>query len=335
MVLHQPYPDEHSPRAFDAAKHVLCCLHKDSDIPEVQAVIALVLPSLDAYWKRIVEEAVGEIDAQLDAFADELATPSIDAIALAPERERDRLLEDLILALLLALERRARQPISPAGTQLLRRAGETLMQDGAKDMGETLDFTRAPRLPQAAVEDMLALIRGRIELRRDEITTLLRTFLTQRSARTSLGQLAAAAGAPSRETWRAALLNELGANTSTWLPFTVDQWAYRWYNIGGFTAARQGGVIALQAVATIDLKTSKFCRWVNGRVISMERAQRQINAHVQAALQGDVRAMIENWPLLRLRGDETNAELAIQFTRVGLPPYHGRCRTRVRKIQLR
>jgi len=70
-------------------------------------------------------------------------------------------------------------------------------------------------------------------------------------------------------------------------------------------------------------------------VISMERAQRQIDAHVEAALKGDVRALIENWPLLKFRGDETAAEFAVQFERVGLPPYHGRCRTKTKLIRLR
>lgn len=326
-----PYPGD---EAFDAAKRVLCCLHKDSDIPEVQAVIAILLPSLDAYWKRVVSESLDEINDQLDALRDDLATPSVDAIALADQKKRDKLLDDLILALLLSLRRRVSQPISPAGTSLIRRSAETLMLEGAKDMGEQIDFTRAPLLVRASVEDLMTLIRGRVTLREDEIRSLLRTFLTERSARTSVGLLVTAAGATSREAWKQALLSQLGENTQAWLPFVVDQWAYRWFNIGGFTAARQGGVIALQAVATLDTHTSPFCRWVNGRVISMERAQRQIDEHVEAALAGDVRRIIANWPLLVFRGDETDAEFALLFARVGLPPYHGRCRTRVRKIRL-
>lgn len=334
--------DDDSDAAFAAAKQTLCCLHKDSDIAEVQAVIALLMPSLDAYWKRIVNDAITEIETQLDALDDNLATPSVDALAVADPRKRDRLREDLVMALLLALERRAAQPVSLAGTQLLSRAARTLLADGAASMGETLDLTRAPLLPQAAQEDLLTLIRGRVSLRREALSDLLRAFLTNRSVRRAsasslidVAQQAATGGPVGRAAWKAALLHELGSDTATWLPFTVDQWAYRWFNIGGFTAAQQAGILGLVAVAILDNLTSPFCRWVNGRVISMERAQRQIDRHVQAALAGDVKRLMENWPLLTFTAKDGPPEFAIAFARVGLPPYHGHCRTRVRIARFR
>lgn len=307
-----------SDASFDAAKRVLCCIHKEQDIPEVEAVIKLVLPSIDFYWKRIAMEAVQDIEAQLDDFD--------SALAAAEAGEKDELLRDLILALLASLRRRLQAPISPAGTALLRRSGASLMQDGAKAIGEPLDLALAPRLLPAAEADLLTMLRGRFELREQEIRAALRGLLTQ----------AELLGAPvPRDVWRARLLRELGVETGSWLPFVVDQWAYRWFNIGSVVAARQAGALALIAVAVLDLRTSKFCRWVNGRVISMERAQRQIDRHVSAALAGDVRAIMANWPLLTFEPTDGPAEFELKFATVGLPPYHGRCRTRTKLLRLR
>lgn len=307
-----------SDASFDAAKRVLCCIHKEADIPEVEAVIKLVLPSLDFYWKRIAMEAVQDIEAQLDDFD--------TAIAAAQPGEKDELLRDLILALLASLRRRLQAPISPAGTALLRRSSVSLMQDGAKAIREPLDLALAPRLLPAAEADLLTMIRGRVELREQDIRAALRGLLTQ----------AELLGAPvPRDVWRARLLRELGVETGSWLPFVVDQWAYRWFNIGSVVAARQAGALALIAVAVLDNRTSKFCRWVNGRVISMERAQRQLDRHVSAALAGDVRAIMANWPLLTFEPTDGPAEFELKFATVGLPPYHGRCRTRTKLLRLR
>lgn len=307
-----------SDASFDAAKRVLCCISKDSDIPEVEAVIRLLMPSLDFYWKRIVVEAVAEVEQQLDDFTVSLAA--------AEPRDKDELLHDLVLALLLSLRRRVQAPVSPAGVALLRRSAVALMTDGAKAIGEPLDLARAPRLLPAAQADLLTMIHGRFELRELEVRQALRGLLAETDARGAF---------VSRADWKARLLRDLGAETTSWLPFVVDQWAYRWFNIGGVAAASQAGVIALVAVATLDSHTSKFCRWVNGRVISIERAQRQIQNHVEAALAGDVKRIMANWPLLTFGASDGPAEFELKFATVGLPPYHGRCRTRTKLLRLR
>lgn len=332
--------EEHA-RAFDSAKRVLCCISKD-DIPEVEAVIRLLMPSLDSFWQRLIAESMALIEAELDSFEDELATPSIDALSIAASDKRKKLEQDLILALFLILDRRIAQPISDAGTALVQRAVQTLMSDGAKSIGEPLDLTRAPLLAQAAVQDLLTLIRGRVTIRRPEIEQLLGAFLTTRGPRTpaasglaGAAQRAAGGGLQTREGWRAELAELLGQATASWLPFVVDQWAYRWFNVGSFTAARQSGAIGLRAVATKDNRTSAFCLWVNGRVVSIERAQGQIDRHVAAALAGDVQALMANWPLLTFRASDGPAEFALAFERVGLPPYHARCRTRVVLVRFR
>lgn len=327
-------------KTFNAAKRVLCCIHKQ-DIPEVEAVIRLLLPGIEAYWSQLVREMTQEALARLDLLDDNLSTPSVDALARAPAQERDRLLEDLVLAILASLERRAAQPVSAATSALLRSGVASLLADGARSTQSALDLSRAPLLPQAAQDDLLTLLRGRLVLHRDALRGLLEAFLTTRGPRTpgqtgleAAARRAAGGAALSRQAWVAALAAELGQDTRSWLPFTLDQWAYRWFNIGGFVAARQDGAIAFQASAVRDNRTSPFCRWVDGRIVSVERIERQIRRHVEASLAGDIQALMDNWPLLSFRADDGPAEFALKFRSVGLPPYHGRCRTRVILVRL-
>lgn len=327
--------------AFDAAKHVLCCIHKQ-DIPEVEAVIRLLRPSLEDHWRWIVSQILQEAEAQLDQFDTTMGTPSIDAIARAPQRDREKLTDDILLAILGALYRRSMAPLPPAGGgAIVRRSIASLLADGAKAAGERLDLAQAPLLTQAAYDDLLTLMRGRLTLRRSEISALLRAFLTSAAPRTpaptdlTLAALRATGGKiQTIQDWRAALATELGIDTNAWLPFTIDQWAYRWFNIGSFTAARQGGVLAFRIDAVRDFRTSAFCLWVNGRVVSAEKIQRQVDRHVEAALAGDLQAMMANWPLLTFTAGMGAPEFEIMFERVGLPPYHGRCRSRAVPVRL-
>lgn len=333
---------EETDRAFNAAKRVLCCLQKDADIPQVEAVIRLVEPVVTAYWLKTIDEIMADLERSLDTFDDDMLTPSIDALARAGDsKKRDKLLEDLILILLALMLRRVNAQPPTATTDIIASAAVALMGDGAASIGEALDLGQSPTLQLAAQADLMTLLRGRVALRAGEIEGLLRTFLTSAGARSvSAGALSDAAATASgallatRAAWRAALVEALGASSETWVPFVVDQWAYRWFNIGAVTAAKQNGVVALQAQAVLDHRTSPFCRWVNGRVISMERAQRQIDRHVEAALAGDINAMMANWPLLTFKASDTAPDFAVKFESVGLPPYHGRCRTRAVPIIL-
>lgn len=331
-------------RAFQAAKHVLCCLSKEKDIPEVQAVIRLLLPVLELHWQRVIDDSISDLNAALDELAAELpSSPSIDALAALPQDRRDRLLQDLLVAFLAALQRRASQPLSPAALSLVRQGALSLMDDGAKAVREPLSQTQAPLLLPAAVADLNTLMFGRVTTRLPALQDLLRAFLTSAGPRTpsasSLGAAASRAAGQalsSRQEWEDALRAELGQDTASWIPFVADQWAYRWFNIGSGEAAKQAGILAFQAVAVLDNHTSPFCRWINGRIISMGKVTRQIDAHVRASLDGDIGALMANWPLISFKPTDGPAEFALAFERsLGLPPYHPHCRTRVIVVKLR
>lgn len=316
---------------FDQLADGFCCVHKQ-DVPQVEAVIRIVLPVLEDYWRQLEAEIATALVRELQGLDDGRGFPEVDAIGLERADRRDDLLRDLLLALLASLELRTAAPPPEEVMRVVRRAAGRLLARGASAIGEPLDLARAPLLQPGAEQELVALMRGRIELRRQEIEAHVRLFLTTRAPRTSVpGSLALTpSGRPeSFEQWLRELHRLLGRDTSSWLPFAVDHWAYRWYSVGSFIAGRQNGVLAFRARAVRDSRTTPFCRWVDGRLIDVARSERQIQRHVALALRGDVQGLIQNWPLLDpkvVRGSNTD-QFAREFRRVGLPPYHGRCRT--------
>lgn len=126
----------------------------------------------------------------------------------------------------------------------------------------------------------------------------------------------------------------------------VDAWAYRQNSIGVFLAAQAAGVRFLIARNPLDDRTTPFCRWVHGKPVSIERAARQVARMREAVEARDRDRMVDAWPMLNLskkamtaaradlRQDRApGARVSDQeiyrrfFLKVGLPPYHWRCRT--------
>lgn len=113
-----------------------------------------------------------------------------------------------------------------------------------------------------------------------------------------------------------------------------DIWAYRWFAIGGVagTSVREDARTLIyfnNPPAGPDGRTTPFCRWVHGRTAPAEDRQSQAAAYVVRILSGKdgfLRA-----PLVG--NDETSSR---EFARhlsdsIGLPPFHHRCRTVVRR----
>jgi hypothetical protein len=108
----------------------------------------------------------------------------------------------------------------------------------------------------------------------------------------------------------------------------------RWYNVGSFLAlAPVGRAVILVAFNNPpvgpDRRTTPFCRWVHGRVVSVSRARQQVDAYVGAALEGDVEGMLRAWPLLsdEIAHAGSTAGFQARFASLGLGPYHWGCRT--------
>lgn len=320
------------PDIYDTVHEACCTLHKQ-DVPEVEAAISILAPILREWWERLLTDATLAAERQLAELEDDLPTNAVDALTEAEDDEGS-----IIAAFLLALTVGARAPFDSDLQRAVERGVSGLLRDGASSVGLSLDLARDPLLRPGALQDLRLAMAGRVLTRTDELEDIARDFLTNRRARTprSARQAALDPQTPGRARslaeWRQGLREAAGLADTAWIRTVTDVWAYRWYSVAQFRAGRQQGFTVFRAVAVDDSRTTPFCRWVNGRIISVQRAERQIQRHIQAAMDGDVEAQMANWPLLpsSLVGSERRRpEFARAFARVGLPPYHFGCRTTV------
>ena len=306
-----------------------CCKQGE---PSVDATIRLLQGPLERHWESQLTEALGTAVARLRELEDEMPTAQIDGLVNRPGRGTEAL---LVLAFLTVLEEAARAPLPASVQESIGRAVEGLLRDGALSTGLQLDLGREPLVRAAARADLQTMLAGRIQTRRSELEAHVRDFLTSKRARTPArpGDIteAVAGRAASLQDWLTTSARLTGLQTDTWLPQVVDVWAYRWFAVGQFLAGDQAGLEVLRARARDDQRTTLFCRWVDGRTISVRRARAQVDRQVRLALQGDAEKLMSNWPLLesRITRSSDRSVLARAFRRVGLPPYHFNCRTGV------
>lgn len=314
---------------YEMGYHICC---SKQDVPVVEAVIAVLLEPVSTWWEITITAALDAAIADLRALEDDLPTTQVDALALSDNRNRDEAL--IVAAFLATLERASKAPLPPALQQAVARASEELLNAGASSQGLSIDFAKAPLSRAGAQADLSTMLSGRITTRIDELKDHAKEFLQSRRARTPArpGDITGAAPgfvSQNLQSWLDRSVALSGARTETWLPATLDQWAYRWFVIGQFHAGDQANREVLRALAVIDARTTPFCRWVNGRAISIAGTRNQISRHTRAALAGDIEAVMANWPMLGSDVTQASSPAVFRkgFARVGLPPYHFRCRT--------
>lgn len=322
----------------------VCC---KQDIPEVERVIAFMTVLLENAWNTSLEEAVEQVLRFLESFDDLNDFFEVDFLSGLQGRERFDFLgmvEDRVYQILLAASQRL-----PAGVEAVAEdsANELLFLAAAAVGGATALQTGTvdSALRTAAVEDIRTFLSGRVVLREQEIRTLARQWVRDPAIRqplTAAPGLAAVRVAPggpaTRAQWEKALRTAVGLQSGAWLATVTDAWAYRWYSIGAWRSLRRAGNDAIVAWATLDERTTSFCRWVHGKILNTPRIDRQVERHVQAVMAGDVQGMMENWPLITdkalLTGPRNVASFEKAFANVGLPPYHFKCRTVPKRRQL-
>lgn len=328
---------------FYVAKAALCCTLSKQDVPEVEAIIRILTPAVEDFWERALGEAVVAAERQLDSLEDELPTASVDAVTFAAIRnERDRTLDILVAVFLSIIEQGSTAQLGLSIEQAIIRSVEELMTDGGRSLNFNIDLAREPAFRQAAREDLRTLLKGRVDTRKREIRRAGREFLTSRRARTPArpGDILDPPRPPLRaaslQQWRQQLREVVGLAGPQWIPQIVDQWAYRWFSIGQFRAARQAGVLEFIARAVLDDRTTPFCRWVDGRRLRLSRLENQVERHIRASIANDIEALAANWPMLpsSIVGGNDRRAFARAFARVGLPPYHFRCRTTVQPARV-
>lgn len=324
---------------------VRACRCLKQDIPEVEAIIAALVPRLETWWTQAIEDILRRGDLLLGS-EEITAAPltEIDQLSGQTPDGRTRLdIERELTDILMRMTRDAVTSFDAEVVQAVEDARDTLLLDAATALGLslTLEQVRAAEaslgaLREGAVADLQTLMVGRIDVRTPEVRRAVTGYV-------QAVRLPGAAQRPGAQqavsTLREELRAILGASSPRqWVPFVADQWSYRWFNIGEFLSAREAGHTEFRAFNNPpggpDQRTTSFCRWIHGRRVNMARIERQIREHVRAALSGDIRRLMRNWPLLpaevaSAEGPGIEARFELEASNLGLPPYHARCRTLV------
>jgi hypothetical protein len=281
-------------RAFQVA--CACCKADGANVPEVEAVIQLLLPLVRAAYEEIVTDVVDQgVDLLLDNDS----------------------LTDEALALLLAAytaqaTRRGLRPLSVAATRTVQQAALSLAPGAGAGVAAS------------AAQQLLLQLEALIE------RAVLESVPT---ASRIAGATAFAGNGPEAVlASRAALAEALDVQAAL-LPL-LDAWAYQTFNAGAVRAAAARGENFIQLVAQIDNKTTNFCRLVNGRVIPMARALAQLQRISDAVAAGDVNALIAAAPFHPNPSQATLEEVNAILDAGGLAPFHHRCRTRNVPVRL-
>lgn len=292
------------------------------EIPEVAAVYEALEPAVRRDQERSSEAAFELLLALLFAYEERTGSEDVAAIQ-RPGRERK--IEQEILAILAALSERLERPFPSRLATAVQSAGTELLQEGSLALGNVLRLD-SPRAVATSRRDLLLLLRGHFQRHADDLRDPIRGYLTNASLRQALRS-----GAPSaaeREVvarWRSEARSALGLPWSEWGPQTVDAWAYRWHNVGRFLGGEQAGVLRWVAQNPNDDRTTRFCRWVNGKVVGTTRIRQLLDDYFQSVSEGRIESMARAWPLQEPRGSRVDFRAAL--SRRGLPPYHFRCRT--------
>ena len=321
-------------KPFDLARAEVRSIYKQ-DIEDVEATILLILALLEDVWIEQMVDAKEEVIRFLEGFVDDKPTTELDVFSSldpADEAGREVLTQRLLDHILALIRRRADAALDLGAERVVEDAGMALLLSGAMAVAGSVDFAGTATdalLRPAATADLKVLLRGHSTIREAEIGELVSQYLKTPVLRgapattpgSPLTALSAQTAQSTRQLWNDRLEQAIGVKTAAWLPQTVDLWAYRWFTIGSYRSLRQRGETEIYAHATIDGRTTPFCRSIHGRRIDIATADNQIEQHVKAVLAGDAGAMTSNWTLFPAQ------EVSDSGTKLGVPPYHFGCRT--------
>lgn len=109
----------------------------------------------------------------------------------------------------------------------------------------------------------------------------------------------------------------------------ADHTATKTREMGRVTGYDRAGVTSVQVRAQLDDKTSKICRAMHGRVITVEKMRGQRDTYLDAISRRDGEAAKEAWTMHGEAGAEALKDRPTSRLPGGTggPPYHFRCRT--------
>ena len=101
--------------------------------------------------------------------------------------------------------------------------------------------------------------------------------------------------------------------------------------IGRVSGYEQAGIEIVKIKAVLDERTTQICRRMHGRIISVKTLRKQVDKYLDTCRTKDKEKIKKAWPWW----DDSKAEKLsmkdiqrnIKKGKIGLPPYHARCRT--------
>jgi hypothetical protein len=268
---------------------------KKNGVPEVEAAIDVIMPSMLLHWRQRSEQVIRELERRHD-----------DAF------NRDTLIATLA-SIMLRLE-----VLRPADLRSLDDLTDLLFHEGQQAAG-LQGLALAPALGRldaraAAVDDLNLALQGKVREARAEIARFLRSELPT-----------LATPAEARVALRAALSAALGAD-GAWIAAAVSNWAYRWYGAAVAAGADAQGLTRLRAVNNPpigpDARTTPFCIYAHGREIvgGTRTVMAAFEQYVNAVRLGDWLGVQAVMPF-RTTAPPAGTPL------LAPPPYHQNCRT--------
>ncbi|ADW17650.1 hypothetical protein Despr_1496 [Desulfobulbus propionicus DSM 2032] len=124
----------------------------------------------------------------------------------------------------------------------------------------------------------------------------------------------------------------LGDKGTAYWDLLADHTATKIREIGRVSGYEKAGIEVVRVKARLDSKTSETCRRLHGTVIAVMDLRRQVEQYMAACESGSKEKIKAAWPWWSdAQAENLTSQNAInrQVARgkIGLPPYHARCRT--------
>lgn len=315
-----------------------CCgIVAKIDDPPIEAAIQSLIPSVQTVWGPYMDIAAVEAVYRMRE-ADRQGIFDLD-----PGREKDGILEELYLAVLLAFVRGGQAAAAALNGAAVRDAARRAVGHGYRVIGREaagdgrfahgLDLTSPAHIAELRdVEDDLRWwIRKRVPRRRARIRALLEQFAAEPSARNGEGL---------RE-WVDGVRGLLADDSGRTVRAEVDTWAYRARNRGQVLALEDNDFSDAKYWNPLDDRTTRFCNWLNapGRNVRTRVLRAWIKRYEKAKgrLSGDLDPEdpgVPEVPVYWLADpdspNEAQWERDWRRGRIGIPGFHVYCRTEIR-----
>jgi hypothetical protein len=264
-----------------------CCKADGADVPQVEAVIELLLPRLQSAYEEIVTDITDQ---------------GVDLLTSDPHLP-DETLVLLLAAYVTEATRRGLRPLSQETAGVAEEAAVAMGADPAA-------AAQAAQQLQLQIEALIARgVQQSVPTASRLAVAGLGTFAPQEALAAARASLAVA-------------LDVEGA-----LRPLLDSWAYQTYNAASIRAAARDGDNFIMLKAIRDNNTTTFCRLVDGRVVPMAQALAQLRRVADAVISGDTAALISAAPFHPNPNEATQAEVDAVIAAGGLAPFHFGCRT--------